>query len=141
MCYPLHMYMMSNKQRPTNSNNYCRFEMKWTSLKLFSHVFHWLIRCCKTCHSIEKFSYTNVCLYGRNEQFRDKTYHLIYLELVSNFQILFQSPCSACGAWKSLRSQTNHAPSVYAVPHYFPAAKQWTELYTIYDVFGKSALL
>ena len=54
-------------------------------------------------------------MYG-NEQFRDETCHLIYLELALNFQILFQSPCSTCGAWKSLRSQTNHAPSVYAVP-------------------------
>ena len=54
----------------------------------------------------------------RNEKFSN----LVYLELGLNFQILFRSPCSL-PAWQSQRSQTNDAPSVYAVPHYWPAAK------------------
>ena len=70
-------------------------------------------------YKLEKFSnFTHKSVMYGNEKFSDQTCHLVYLELGLNFQILFESPLSTCGAWQSLRSpQTNHAPSVYAVTH------------------------
>ena len=40
-------------------------------------------------------------------------------------------------AWQSVRSQTNHAPSVYAFPRYCPAAKQCKEFYIILNLSGE----
>ena len=57
------------------------------------------------------------------EQFCGETCHLVYLELVLNFQILFQTMCRLQGVAESEVSDF-YAPSVYAVPHYCPNAKQ-----------------
>ena len=63
-------------------------------------------------------------MYGY-QQFSGETCHLVYLELGLNFQLLFPSQTMRrLRVWQSLRSQTNHAPSVCAVPHYCPTAKQ-----------------
>ena len=89
----------------------------------FYTFFHWQIRRSNSCHTNLRNS--PICIhmyvmYG-NAQFSDETCHLVYLELSLSFQILLQNPCSTCGAWQSLRSQTNDAPSVNAVPNYCPA--------------------
>ena len=63
-------------------------------------------------------------MYGY-EQFSGETCHLVYLELDLNFQIPFQSQTMVRlqGVAESVVSDY-YVPSVYAVPHYCPTAKQ-----------------
>ena len=76
------------------------------------------------------------CVIGGNKKFSYETCHIEYLELGLSFQIMFTVLLfSRCTVWQSLRFQTNHAPSVYSAP---PSNEKG---FTLYDVFGKSALL
>ena len=116
----------------TNSNNYCRFKMKWTSLKLFHMFFHQKIRCSnRAIQTWENFQlYTYVCyLWKWTIQQWKLSSHIIRTPFeISN--IGSKSDHAELGG-RSLSFQTNHDPSVYAVPYHCPAAKQWKEFYII----------
>ena len=84
-----------------------RFKMKWTSLKCFSHVFHWQTWCSKSCHANRRnFPIVYLHMYA---MYGNEHCHF-NLELgfkLSNIVSNSVRPCSACGAWQILRSQTN----------------------------------
>ena len=65
--------------------------MKWTSLKLLSHVFSLTNKMQQIMpYKLEKFS-NCIHMYVSSE-----TCHFVYLELGLNFQILFQSQTMRC---------------------------------------------
>ena len=105
VCFPLWGSATTTmNEYQTNSNNFCRF-----NIKFFFHFVFFLT-------NLTQYMLCT-CVIGGNEKLSYETCHLEYLELGLSFQIMFTViPFSPCTVWQSLRFQTNHAPSVYSAP-------------------------